>query len=98
MIIADVTYHDEFILKEPCRHDKSSKILSWIPAASAAHTDNAGTVWSSPFNWLSKGCGEKGIHTCWKKALGGSGICPICHQETPKHVPKDCMLLKFLNL
>jgi hypothetical protein len=41
---------------------------------------------------------EKGIHTRYKKALGGSGICPIFHQETPKHVPKDCTLLKSLNL
>jgi hypothetical protein len=98
MIVADVTYHDKFILKEPCRQDKSSKTLSRIPAAYAAHTDNAGTVWSSPFDWLSKGYGEKGIRTRWKKALGGSGICPICHQETPKHVPKDCTLLKSLNL
>ncbi len=65
---------------------------------SAAHTDNAGTVWSSPFDWLSKGYGEKGIHNCWKKVLGGSGICPICHQETPEHEPKECTLLKSLNL
>jgi hypothetical protein len=65
---------------------------------SAAHTDNAGTVWSLPFHWLSKGYGEKGIRTCWKKLSGGSGICPICHRDTPKHVPKDCALLKSLNL
>jgi hypothetical protein len=97
MIVVDVTYHNEFILKEPCCQDKSSKTSSWIPAASAAHTDNSGTVWSSRFDWLSKGYGEKGIRTCWKKALGGSGICLICHQETPKHVPKDCALLT-LNL
>jgi hypothetical protein len=44
MIIADVTYHNEFILKEPHRQDKSSKTPSQIAAASAAHTDNAGTV------------------------------------------------------
>jgi hypothetical protein len=98
MINADVTYHNKFILKEPCRQDKSSKTLSQIPAASAAHTDNACSVWSSPFDWLSKGYGEKGIRTCWKKALGGSGICPICHQETPKHVLKYCVLLKTSNL
>jgi hypothetical protein len=80
MIVADVTYHDEFILKEPCRQqEKSSKTPSWIPAASAAHTDNSGTVWSSPFDWPSKDYGGKGIHTHWKKALVGSGICPICH-------------------
>jgi hypothetical protein len=97
MIVADVTYHDKFILKKPCRQDKSSKTPSQIPAASAAHTDNAGTVWSSPFDWLSKGYGEKGIRTCWRKALGGSGIRPICHQETPKHFLKDCALLKSLN-
>ncbi len=98
MIVADVTYHDEFILKEPRCQDKSSKTPSKIPVVSAAHTDNAGTVWSSPFDWLSKGYGDKGMLTCWKKALGGSSICPICHQETPKHVPKDCALLKSLNL
>jgi hypothetical protein len=60
MIVADETYHDDFILKEPCCHNKSSKTPSRIPAASAAHTDNAGTVWSSPFDWLSKGYSEKG--------------------------------------
>jgi hypothetical protein len=98
MIVADVTYHDEFILKEPRCHDKSSKTLSRIPVASAAQTDNAGTVWNSPFDWLSKRYGEKGTRTCWKKALGGSGICPICHQDTPKHVPKDCVLLISLSL
>jgi hypothetical protein len=98
MIVADVTYHNEFILKEPCRQEKSSKPLSRIPVASTAHTDNAGTVWSSPFDWLCKGYGEKGIHTCSKKALDGTGIYPICHWETPKHVPKDCVLLKSLNL
>jgi hypothetical protein len=65
---------------------------------SAAHTDNAGTVWSSPFDWLRKSYGEKGRRTCWKKALGGTSICLICHWETPEHVPKDCALLKSLNL
>jgi hypothetical protein len=98
MNVANVTYHNKFILKEPRCHDKSSKTPSRIPAASAAQTDNAGTVWNSPFDWLSKGYGKKGIRTCWMKVLGGSGICPICHQDTPKHVPKDCTLLKSLNL
>ncbi len=54
MIIVDVTYHEEFILKEPRCQDKSSKTPSRIPAESAAHADKAGTVWSSPFDWLSK--------------------------------------------
>ncbi len=75
MIITDVTYHNEFILKEPCCPEKSSKPPSWIPAASAAHTDNDGTMWSSPFNWLCKGYGDKGIRTLWKKVLGGNSIC-----------------------
>ncbi len=79
MILADVAYHDEFILKEPRSKEKFSKPPSQIPAASVAHTDNAGTVWSSPFDWLCKSYGDKGICTCWKKALGGTGICPICH-------------------
>ena len=30
--------------------------------------------------------------------MGGNGICLICHQEKLKHVPKDCGLLKALNL
>jgi hypothetical protein len=63
-----------------------------------APTDNAGTVWNSPFDWLGKVYGKKGIRACWKKALDGGGICPSCHQENPKHVPKDCTLLKSLNL
>jgi hypothetical protein len=98
IIVADVTYHDKFILKEPRPQDKSSKPPSQIPAASVAHTDNAGTVRSSQFDWLCKGYGKKGIRTCWKKELGGTDICPIYHRETPKHVPTDCLLLKSLNL
>jgi hypothetical protein len=54
MIIANVTYHNEFILKEPCCQDKSSKTQSRIPVASAAHTDNAGTVWGSPVRVMVK--------------------------------------------
>ncbi len=34
MIVMNVTYHEDFILKEPCRQDKSSKIPCQIPAAS----------------------------------------------------------------
>jgi hypothetical protein len=98
MIIADVTYHDGFILKEPHWNDKSPKPIFRVPTAAAAHTDNAGTVWSSPFDWLSKSYGDKGICTRWKKALGGNGICPMCHREDPKHVPKEGPLLKLLNL
>jgi hypothetical protein len=66
MIVAGVTYHNKFILKEPHCQEKSSKPPSQIPAVSAAHTDNAGTVSSSPFDWLCKGYGDKGIRTCWK--------------------------------
>jgi hypothetical protein len=64
MIVADVTYHDMFILNEPRSKGKSSKPPSQIPAASAAHTDNAGTVWSSPSDWLCKSYGDIGIRTC----------------------------------
>jgi hypothetical protein len=98
MIVNDVTYHDDFILKKPRRADKSPKPPSRVPTAAAAHTDNAGTVWSSPFDWLSKSYWDKGIRTPWKKALGGNGTCPMCYREEPKHVPKDCPLLKSLNL
>jgi hypothetical protein len=98
MVIADATYHDKFILKETRRHEKFSKPPSLIPLTSAAHTDNAGTVWSSPFNWLCKGYGDKGICTHWKKALGETGICPICHRDNLKYVPKNCALLKSLHL
>jgi hypothetical protein len=98
MIINDVTYHDDFILKKPHCADKSPKPPSPVPTAAAAHMDNAGTVWSSPFDWLSKSYGDKGICTRWKKALGGNGTCPMCHREEPKHVSKDCPLLKSLNL
>jgi hypothetical protein len=30
--------------------------------------------------------------------MEGNGICPVCHREEPKHVPKDCRLLKALYL
>jgi hypothetical protein len=51
-----------------------------------------------PFDWLCKSYGDKGIKTWWKQAFGGNSICPIFHQEEPKHVPKDCHLLKALKL
>jgi hypothetical protein len=69
MIAANITYHDRFILKEPRQNDKSPKPVSRVPVAATAHTDNAGTVWSSPFDWLSKSYGDKDICTHWKKAL-----------------------------
>ncbi len=97
MIIDDVKYHDKFILKKP-RADKSPKPPSRVPTAAVAHTNNAGTVWSSPFDWLSTSYGDKGIQNCWKKVLGGIGTCPMCHRGEPKHAPKDCPLLKLLNL
>jgi hypothetical protein len=93
-IVDDTNHYDTFILKEPRHGYKSSIPSSRVPAAASAHTDNAGTVWNSPFNWLCKSYGDKRIKTQWKQALGGNGICPICHQEEPKHVPKDCGLLK----
>jgi hypothetical protein len=98
LIVDDMSYHNTFILKEPCCSDKSSKPQSQVPAAASAQTNNAGTVWNFPFNWLCKSYGDKGIKTWWKQALGGNGICLICHREEPKHVPKDCGLLKALNL
>jgi hypothetical protein len=51
-----------------------------------------------PFDWLCKSYGERGVKTWWKRASGGNGIFPICHREEPKHVPKDCGLLKAFNL
>jgi hypothetical protein len=30
--------------------------------------------------------------------MSGNGTCPMCHREQPKHVLKDCPLLKLLNL
>jgi hypothetical protein len=98
MIIDEVTYHDEFILKKPHRADKYPKPPSRVLTAAPAHTDNAGTVWSSPFDWLSTSYGDKGIRNRWKKALGSNGTCPMCHRGEPEHVPKDCPLLKLLNL
>jgi hypothetical protein len=98
MIIDNVTYHDDFILKNPRCANKSPKPPSQVPTAAAAHTDNAGTVWSSPIDWLSMSYGDKGIRNRWKKALGGNGSCPMCHRGEPKHVPKDCPLLKLFNL
>jgi hypothetical protein len=50
MIVNDVTYHNKFILKKPCCANKSPMPPSRVPTAAAAHMDNAGTVWSSPFD------------------------------------------------
>jgi hypothetical protein len=50
LIVDEVNHHDTFIIKEPRHGDKSSKTLSRVLAAASAHTDNAGTVWNSPFN------------------------------------------------
>ncbi len=53
------TWHKslETTLSEMIVADVTSKPPSQIPAASVAHTENPGTVWSSPFNWLCKGYG-----------------------------------------
>ncbi len=99
MIVDHVTYHNGFTLQEPRgTPDKPGKPPPQVPTAAAAHTDTTGAVRSSPFDWLAQKYGEKGISNCWKKALSGNGIYPICHREEPKHVPKDCPLLKSLNL
>ncbi len=99
MIVDDVTYHDGSTLQEPRRTpNKPGKPPPRVPAAAAAHRDTTGAVWSSPFDWLAQKYGEKEIRNRWKKALNGNGICPICHCEEPKHVSKDCPLLKSLNL
>jgi hypothetical protein len=98
LIVDEVNHHDTFILKEPHHRDKSSKPPSRVLAAASAHTDNAGTAWNPPFDWLCESYGDKGIKTQWNRALGGNVICPICHWEEPKHVPKDCGLLKALHL
>jgi hypothetical protein len=99
MIVDDVMYHDGLTLQEPRRTpNKPGKPPPRVPAASAAHTDTTGAVCSSPFDWLAQKYSEKGIRNCRKKALSGNGIRPICHHEEPKHVPKDCPLLKSLNL
>jgi hypothetical protein len=66
LIVDDVNHHDTFILKEPRCGDKSSEPLSRVPAAASGHTNNADTVWNSPFDWLCKSYGDKGIKTWWK--------------------------------
>jgi hypothetical protein len=98
MIVDDVTYHNGFTLQEPrLIPEKPGKPPPRVSVAAAAHMDTTGAVWSSPFDWLAQKYGEKEIRNRWKKALSGNGICPICHREEPKHVPKDCPLLKSLN-
>jgi hypothetical protein len=79
LILENVIYHHSFILKEPCRGNKSSKPPSRVPTAATALTNNLGNIWNSPFDWLCKSYGNKYIKIWWKRALGGNDICPMRH-------------------
>ena len=93
-VVADVKYHDEFLLvgstlKTPRKGG---------PGALAAAVDKNGKEWSNPFEWISS-LSVKTMKTRWDRAIAGTGICPICHRaEKPWHVPANCPLLKDLNL
>jgi hypothetical protein len=97
-IVDDIVYHDGFIVHER-KGAKPSSSAPRVPAAASANTDWKGTVWQTPFKWLSKAMSKKAIRTRWTHALAGTGICPICHcEDKPWHFPTKCPLLKDLNL
>ena len=95
LVIKNVKYLNSFTLHDPKGKAKSS---ARVPAAATANTDKNGKVWQSPFDWLSQAYGKKGITVCWKWALTGNGICPICQKSATPHLPPACPLLKDLNL
>jgi hypothetical protein len=97
-IVDDIVYHDGFTVHER-KGAKPSSFAPCVPAAASANTEQKGTVWQTPFKWLSKAMSKKAIRTQWTHALAGMGICPICHcEDKPWHVPTKCLLLKDLNL
>jgi hypothetical protein len=79
-IVDDIVYHDGFKVHER-NGAKPSSSTPPMPAAASANTDQKGTVWQTPFEWLSKATSKKAIKTQWLRALAGTGICPICHCE-----------------
>jgi hypothetical protein len=92
-----VCYHDEF---QHVGLDKkaSGAHLPKASAATANNVDRQGTVWATPFEWLSS-YGTKGIKMRWIHGIAGTGICPICHHaEKPWHVPVNYPLFNELNL
>jgi hypothetical protein len=97
-IVGKIVYHGGFTVHER-KGAKPSSSVPCVPTAASANTDWKGTVWQTPFQWLSKATSKKAIRTKWTCALAGTGICPICHcEDKPWHVPTKCPLLKDLNL
>jgi hypothetical protein len=96
-IVADVRFHDEFKVVESDKKPPAGK----LPRATttSTNTDRQGKVWNNSFEWLAQ-LHINSMKKRWKRALAGSGICPICNREGDehKHVPANCPLLKELNL
>jgi hypothetical protein len=102
LIVDDIVYHKGFTVHEQKPAKSPSPASSSAPrgpAAASANTDQIGTVWQTPLEWLSKAVSKKAIKTRWMRSLAGTGICPICHcEDKPWHVSTKCPLLKELNL
>jgi hypothetical protein len=98
-VVEDIAYHDSFTVHERKGSGKPATSTPCIPAAASVNTDQKGTVWQNPFEWISTSYSKKAIKTRWTHTIAGTGICSICHcADKPWHVPCLCLLLKELNL
>jgi hypothetical protein len=61
-IVEDIGYHDGFTVHER-KGAKPPTSAPRLPAAASANTDQKGTVWQTPFEWLSKSFSKKAIKT-----------------------------------
>ncbi len=96
LVVKDVRFHDGFQLVGSNKKAPGVRLPKAV-VATASNVDRQGTVWATPFEWLSS-YGMKGIKTRWDCAIAGTGICPIYCAEKPWHMLADCLLLKELNL
>ncbi len=99
-IVSGASFHDGFIEVNHKKGKPAPPTGACIPVAAFVNTnsDRQGKICQSPFEWLAN-YGEKGIKSCWTRALAGTSVCPICHKdELPYHVPMQCPLLAILNL
>ncbi len=100
-IVSDVRFHDEFNVvgkdNKPAKGPKAAAAAA-APASNPSRDVNRdGKVWNNPFEWLAK-IKIDSVKRCWKRALLGDGICPICHREENRHAPASCPFLAELNL
>ncbi len=74
LVVEDIAYHDSFTVHECKGEGKPATSTPCIPVAASANTDQKGTVWQNPFEWISTSYSKKAIKTCWMHMIAGTGI------------------------